>query len=132
MTLRPSARCCALCDVGQSIEGKKWGRPGRGWMSKSSVALVAGLGRRKASGKASKRLFCGTAIACIVIGAGWTVYNNIIAASLYPTLGTASYDEPVFRPRIASRSTAEIISDVFAALPEPTPVIAKPETVAAI
>ena len=121
-----------LSHVGQSIEGKKWGRPGRGWMSKSSVALVAGRVRRKSSGKASNRLFGGAAIACIVIGAGWTVYNNIIAASLYPTLGTASYDEPVFRPRIASRSTAEIISDVFAALPEPTPVIAKPETVAAI
>jgi Protein of unknown function (DUF2778) len=101
-------------------------------MSKSSVALVAGRVRRKSSGKAFNRLLGGAAIACIVIGAGWTVYNNIIAASVYPTLGTASYDEPVVRPRLASRSTAEIISDAFAALPEAVPSIAKPETVAAI
>jgi len=101
-------------------------------MSKSSVALVAGRVRRNSSGKASNRLFGGAAIACIVIGAGWTVYNNIIAASVYPTLGTASYDEPVCRPKVASRSTSQIISDAFAALPEPAPAIAKPETVAAI
>jgi hypothetical protein len=77
-------------------------------------------------------LFGGAAIACIVIGAGFTVYNNIIAASVYPTLGTASYDEPVVKPKVASRTTAQIISDAFAALPEGAPSIAKPETVAAI
>jgi hypothetical protein len=64
----------------------------------------------------------------MVIGCGWTVYSNIIAASLYPTLGSAGYDEPVVRPTIASRSTAQIISDAFAALP----MIEKPVTVAAI
>jgi hypothetical protein len=101
-------------------------------MSKSGVALVAGRVRRKSSGKASNRLLGGAAIACIAIGAGWTVYSNIIAASVYPTLGTTSYDEPVVRPKVASRSTAEIINDAFAALPEPAPSIARPETVAAI
>ena len=83
-------------------------------------------------GKASNRLFGGAAIACIVIGAGFTVYNNIIAASVYPTLGSAGYDEPVFKPKVASRSTSQIISDSFAALPDGAPSIAKPETVAAI
>ena len=93
---------------------------------------MAGRVRSKSSGKASSRLFGGAAIACIVIGAGFTVYNNIIAASVYPTLGTASYDEPVVKPKVASRTTAQIISDAFAALPEGAPSIAKPETVAAI
>jgi hypothetical protein len=71
---------------------------------------------------------------CLVVGAGWTVYSNIIAASVYPTLGTAGYDEPVIaHPTLAVRSVAQAVSDAFAALPaEAPPVIAKPETVAAI
>jgi hypothetical protein len=76
----------------------------------------------------------GAAIACVVIGCGWTIYRNIIAASLYPTLGTAGYDEPLVvpAPRLASRTTEQAIGDTFAVLPELPPVIAKPETVAAI
>ena len=50
-------------------------------MSTSSVAL-AGRHRRKSSGKAiSHTLFGGAAVACLVIGCGWTVYSNIINAS---------------------------------------------------
>jgi hypothetical protein len=69
-----------------------------------------------------------------MVGCSWTVYSNIIAASVYPTLGTAGYDEPVTaRPRLASRSTAQAVSDAFAALPaEAPPAIEKPATVAAI
>jgi hypothetical protein len=75
----------------------------------------------------------GAAIACVVIGCGWTVYSNIISANVYPTLGTAGYDEPVVRQlRLATRTTDEAVNDAFAALPEPPPVIAKPATVAAI
>jgi hypothetical protein len=89
---------------------------------------VAGNIRRKSSGKASNRLLGGAAITCMVIGCGWTVYSNIIAASVYPRLGNAGYDEPVVKPRLASRSTAQIIGDAFAALP----MIEKPVAVAAI
>src|SRR5262249_37851815 len=99
MTLRPSARCSAERHVWHGIKrNKNWGRPGRGWMSKSSVALVAGRVRKKSTGKSvANRMFGGAAIACIVIGCGFTVYNNIIAANVYPTLGSAGYDEPVVR-----------------------------------
>ena len=92
-------------------------------MSKSSVALVAGRVRRKSSRKAvANRLVGGAAIACIVIGCGYTVYSNIIAASVYPTLGTAGYDEPVVRqPVVATRSLAQRFTEVFASLPEPVP-----------
>jgi hypothetical protein len=95
-------------------------------MSKSSVALVAGRVRRKSSGKAvANRLFGGAAVACLVIGSGFVVYNNIIAASVYPTLGAAGYDEPVVkRPQVASRSIAQRFSDVFAALPEQSSTVA--------
>ena len=77
----------------------------------------------------SGRLFGGAAIACLVAGCGWTVYTNIIAASMYPTLGTAGYDEPVVRhPKVASRSITQIVNEAFALLPAP----AKTVTVAAI
>lgn len=57
---------------------------------------------------------------CLVAGSGWTVYSKIINASAYPTLGTAGYDEPVVRvtPKLASRSTAEAVSQAFEALPK--------------
>ena len=72
-------------------------------------------------GKAvANRLVGGAAVACLVIGCGYTVYSNIIAASVYPTLGTAGYDEPVVRqPKVATRSIAQRFAEVFAALPEP-------------
>jgi len=117
-----------LNPVWRDVEMKKWGHPWRGWMSESGVALVVGNIRKKSSGKASSRLLGGAAIACMVVGCGWTVYSNIIAASVYPTLGNTGYDEPVVRPRVASRSTAQMIGDAFAALP----VIEKRTTVAAI
>src|SRR5262249_45607706 len=53
--------------------------------------------------------------------------------SVYPTLGAAAYDEPVVkRPKPASRSSAEVVSDAFAALPEAPPAIETPQTVASI
>jgi hypothetical protein len=72
-----------------------------------------------------------------VLGSSYSVYSNILAASVYPTLGESSFDQPVIKQRavpVASRSAAQAISDVFAALPaEPAPVIDKPATrVAAI
>lgn len=96
-------------------------------MSTSSVAL-AGRHRRKSSGKAiSHTLFGGAAIACLVIGCGWTVYSNIINASAYPTIGNADHVEAVVRrPKVAERSTIQVIHETFAALPE------RPAAVAAI
>ena len=94
---------------------------------------MAGRVRRKSSGKAiSQKLFGGAAVACLVIGCGTIVYNNIIAASVYPTLGAADYDEPVIkRAKLAARTSAQAVSDAFAALPE-TSVVEKPAAVAAI
>ena len=102
-------------------------------MSKSSVALVAGV-RKKSSGMGvSTRLFGGTAIVCLVLGAGWTVYNNIIAANVYPTLGTSGYDEPVAkRAKVVSRSMSQALDDAFAALPAQAASVAKRESEASI
>jgi hypothetical protein len=59
------------------------------------------------------------AIGCVVL-AGWTVYNNIFAASVYPTVGASGYDEPVIKraPKVALREAGEAIRDTFALLPD--------------
>ena len=102
-------------------------------MSKSTGAL-ADRKRKSSSRKAiSHNLAGGAAVACLVLGCGWTVYSNILSASVYPTLGSAGYDEPVVkRPAVAARSAIQNINDTFAALPGPPPAIAKPAAVAAL
>lgn len=58
-------------------------------------------------------------IGCVVL-AGWTVYNNIFGASVYPTVGSSGYDEPVVKraPRVALREAGEAIRETFALLPD--------------
>jgi len=86
---------------------------------------LAARNRRKSSLKTlSHKLIGGVAIVGLVAGSGWTVYSKIINASAYPTLGTTGYDEPVARvaPRVAAplatRNTAQVVSEAFAALPD--------------
>jgi hypothetical protein len=94
-------------------------------MSTSSVAL-AGRHRRKSSGKAIPHtLFGGAAVACLVLGCGWTVYSNIINASAYPTIGDADHVEAVVRrPKLAERANVQVIHETFATLAEQRPVVA--------
>src|SRR3974390_116642 len=101
-------------------------------MSTSRVAL-AGRVRNASSGKAYfARLLGGGAMACLVIGCGAIVYSNIICASVYPTLGSASYQEPVERQlKPAERSAAQAVSEAFSALAE-TIVVEKPAPLARI
>ncbi|MBV8919727.1 DUF2778 domain-containing protein [Bradyrhizobium sp.] len=103
-------------------------------MSTSSVAYAGGS-RRKHSRKAlSPTLFGGAAIACLVLGSSYAVYTNILASSVYPTIGSAGFDEPIVRsrPEQAVRANAtDLVKDAFAALPNPPPAIEKPETTAA-
>ncbi|WP_426615108.1 tlde1 domain-containing protein [Bradyrhizobium sp. McL0616] len=58
-------------------------------------------------------------IGCVVL-AGWTVYTNIFAAGVYPTVGSSGYDEPVIRraPKVALREAGEAIRETFALLPD--------------
>src|SRR6516165_8252950 len=95
-------------------------------MSTSKVAL-AGRYRGQSKKANSHRFFSGAAAACLAIGCGWTVYSNILASSVYPTLGSVGYDEPIVKlPHvIATRNATEAVSEVFS-------LIGKPETVAAL
>ncbi|MDA9500977.1 tlde1 domain-containing protein [Bradyrhizobium sp. CCBAU 11357] len=60
------------------------------------------------------------AIGCVVMGAGWTIHSNILGASVYPTVGSIGYDEPVIKraPRVALREAGEAIKETFALLPD--------------
>jgi hypothetical protein len=79
-------------------------------------------------------MFGSAAIASLMLGCAWTVYANVFAANVYPTLSSSGFDAPVVKrpPAIAERSPATIINNVFAALPEPAPAISAPATVPAV
>jgi len=79
----------------------------------------------------SPTLFGGAAIACLVLGSSYAVYTNILASSVYPTIGSAGFDEPVVRAAPVTANATELVKDAFAALPNPPPAIEKPETAAA-
>ncbi|BAC50900.1 bll5635 [Bradyrhizobium diazoefficiens USDA 110] len=76
---------------------------------------------RKSSRKMTTKNVLGAAlIGCVVLGAGWTVYSNIFAASVYPSVGSAGYDEPVIKraPKVALREAGDAIKEAFALLPD--------------
>ncbi|MFT4121493.1 tlde1 domain-containing protein [Bradyrhizobium sp.] len=76
---------------------------------------------RKSSRKAATYNALGAAvIGCAVLGAGWTVYSTIFAASVYPTVGNVGYDEPVIKraPKVALRDAGEAVREAFALLPD--------------
>jgi hypothetical protein len=78
-------------------------------------------------------LFGSAAIACLVLGSSYAVYTNILASNVYPTLGSAGFDEPVVRsaPAPTTANATDLVKDAFAALPNPPPVIERAETTAA-
>ena len=101
-------------------------------MSTSTGAFVlAAPIRKKSSRKILPQYFFGSAaIAGLVLGCAWTVYSNIIAASVYPSVNSAEFDAPVIKRAvsIAARPAIPSFNDVFASLPPP-PALSKPDTV---
>src|ERR1700759_5724823 len=86
-------------------------------MSTSSVALAGRRRKSSSRGFVSHTLFGGAAIACLVLGASWTVYSNIIGASAYPTIGTAEHVELVKRTKLAERANVQVVHETFAEKP---------------
>src|SRR5712672_1900046 len=59
--------------------------------------------QRRNSRKASSPNFKGhAAIACLVLGCGYTVYSNVFGASIYPSVNNAAHEAPVVRPTSSS------------------------------
>jgi hypothetical protein len=93
--------------------------------------------QRRNSRKASSPNFKGhAAIACLVLGCGYTVYSNVFGASIYPSMNDAAYEAPIVRRTSSSIARtvapATIINNVFADFPESAPVISPPATIAAV
>ncbi|MET4170089.1 hypothetical protein ABIB99_001164 [Bradyrhizobium sp. LA6.1] len=89
--------------------------------AQSNAARKSKNSLRKPSRKMTTTNWLGAAaIGCVVMGAGWTIYSNVLGASVYPTVGSVGYDEPVIKraPRVALREAGEAIRDTFALLPD--------------
>ena len=102
-------------------------------MSTSTGAFgLAGHSRKKSSRKVIPQHFLGgVAVAAVVLGCAWTVYSNIFAASIYPSVSSAVLDAPLVKNStvIAARPPRPAFNEVFASLPQVAPKISPPETV---
>jgi len=88
--------------------------------------------RRKPSRKIIPQYFLGTvAVAGLVFGCAWTVYTNVIGASVYPAVNSAAYEAPVVKkPVIADHSVQPAFNEIFASLEQRPLVLPAPEKVA--
>jgi hypothetical protein len=88
-------------------------------MSTSASAFVLGApARKKSSGKILPQQFLGSAaVAGLLLGCAWTIYANIFAASVYPSMGEAVLEAPlVKRPVAIAARPAPSFNEVFASL----------------
>lgn len=104
-------------------------------MSTSSSAFGPPARKRRHSRQASFSAYAGAgAVAGLVIGCGWTVYTNILGASIYPSVH-ASVEVPVARQTMSSvvrKTPAAMIKTVFGDLSLATAAVPKNEPVAAV
>lgn len=89
--------------------------------AQSNAARKSKNSLRKSSRKMTTTNWLGAAaIGCVVMAAGWTIYSNVFGASVYPSVGSTGYDEPVIKraPRVALREAGDAIKEAFALLPD--------------
>jgi len=89
--------------------------------------------RRKPSRKGIPQHFLGgVAIAGLVLGCAWTVYTNVIGASVYPSVNSAAFEAPVVKDPtvVAAHPVRPAFNEIFASLPQQSLVIPAPENVA--
>src|SRR5271156_1372854 len=109
-------------------------------MSTSTVACYdfGANNHRRSAHKTSSRYFLGSAaVAGLVLGCAWTVYANIFAASVYPSLSSTSFDTPVIKrsPSVAALPVVPManakVADAFADLASDSAPAAAAPTAAA-
>jgi len=102
-------------------------------MSTSTGAFgLAATSRKKSSRKViSRHLLGSAAVAGLVLGCAWTVYTNVLGASIYPSVNSAALETPVIKrtAAVATRPATPAFNDVFASLPAAPPAISAPATV---
>jgi hypothetical protein len=103
-------------------------------MSKRTRAFgPAAHNRRKSSRKAIPQYFLGgVAVTGLVLGCAWTVYSNVIGASIYPSVNGAAFEAPVAAnsTTIAARQVQPAFNEIFASLEQRPLVMPAPENVA--
>ena len=70
-------------------------------------------------------------MAGLVLGCAWTVYTNVLGASIYPSVNSAALEAPAVKrtAAVATRPATPAFNDVFASLSAAPPAISAPETV---
>ena len=89
--------------------------------------------RRKPSRKGIPQHFLGgVAIAGLVLGCAWTVYTNVIGASVYPSVNSAAFEAPAVKnsTTVAARPVQPAFNEIFASLEQRPLVMPAPENVA--
>ncbi len=103
-------------------------------MSKSRRAFgSAASNRMKSSRKDIPQYFSGgVAVASIVLGCAWTVYTNVIGASVYPSVNSAAFEAPVIKgtPTVVARRARSTFDEKLVSLEQPLLVMPAPEDVA--
>ena len=89
--------------------------------------------RRKPSRRGIPQHFLGgVAVTGLVLGCAWTVYTNVLGASVYPTVNSAAFEAPVVKnpAAVAARSVQPAFNEIFASLEQQSLVVPAPENVA--
>ena len=68
------------------------------------------------------QLLGSAAIACLVVGCGWTIYNNVFGASIYPSVGGGNVDIVAMRFAPAIRKPVQLAGS--SVIVETPPVVA--------
>ena len=103
-------------------------------MSTSACYDFAACNPRNSSRKATPyTVFGRAAVAGLVLGCVWTVYANVLGASIYPAVTDANFNAAVTKPMAASvaRKTSAADNTQVARL-EPAPVVASPATFSSV
>jgi hypothetical protein len=88
--------------------------------------------RRKPSRKGiSQQFLGGVAVTGLVLGCAWTVYTNVLGASVYPSVTSAAFEAPVVKnPTVAATPVQPAFNEIFASLEQRPLVVPAPENVA--
>ena len=90
---------------------------------------------RHKPGKSSRSVFPhyflgSVAVAGLVLGCAWTVYTNVFGAGIYPSVSSAAFEAPPVASStvVAARPARPNFNEIFASLPDRSPLISAPET----
>ena len=98
-------------------------------MSTSACFEFAAQTPRNFSRKAVPYSLLGSAaIACLVVGCGWTIYNNVFGASIYPSVSGGNVDIAVERRAAPAMRKPVQLAD-SSVIVETPPVVTAPATI---